>query len=58
MENKQEQPAPAETPKPIALPKGLDVIAGILNPPKPVKAAEFKQQTTPRNKQQRGGNRK
>ncbi len=43
---------------PIQFPKGLDILTGILNPPKPLTASAFKQQTTPRNKQQRGGNNK
>ena len=53
-----------ETNKPIHLPKGLDILSGILNPPQPFKpvvpkdAAGTKQQSSPRDKQFRGGNKK
>jgi len=58
MEDKKEKPAPAEKAAPIAFPKGFDVLGSILNPPRPVRAAEFKQQATPRDKQFRGGKNK
>ena len=55
MKDKTENATQAEKPKPIPLPRGLDVIGAILNPTQPLTPKSY---PSPRDKQFRGGKNK